>query len=69
MVEAHEGSSRGPIVNIRNADKDRSYYCIGRCDDEVRPVQGSKMPWHYRHRENPDCPYLQAHQGEGLKPE
>lgn len=68
MVEAHEGSPTGRLVHIGRADKDRSYYCAGDCGDEVRPIQGTQMPWHYRHRENPECPYLQAHRGEGWGP-
>jgi len=68
MVEAHEGSPTGPIVHISDADKDQSYFCIGHCGAEVIPVQGEQMPWHYRHKEPSECPYLQAHRGEGWDP-
>jgi hypothetical protein len=68
MVEASEGAPNGPTVHIQNAVRQRTYFCLGNCGDTVTPVQGDDMPWHYRHRENSDCPYRRAHQGEGWRP-
>jgi hypothetical protein len=68
MVEAHEGLRTGPIVHISRANRANAYFCIGHCGDQVIPVQGPHMPWHYRHREDSTCPYLQAHRGEGWGP-
>jgi competence CoiA-like predicted nuclease len=66
MIEAHERTPHGPLVHVNNARKDRSYFCD--CGDEVRPIQGTQMPWHFRHRVDPRCPFLQGHPGEGWGP-
>ena len=51
MVEA---INNGEHVFIRDAEKDDKFECE-HCDREVRPVQGTKLPWHFRHVEKNDC--------------
>lgn len=68
MTEAHQGLPTGRIVHISHATKSQTYFCVGQCGDEVRPIQGEVMPWHYRHEENDACPYLAAHRGDGWGP-
>jgi competence CoiA-like predicted nuclease len=67
MTEAHQRSPTGSRVHISHATKADTYFC-GQCGDEVRPIQGQVMPWHYRHKKNDACPYLAAHQGDGWGP-
>jgi competence CoiA-like predicted nuclease len=66
MVEAHESTPTGPLVHIKEATSEQVYYCPD--GHELRPVQGTEMPWHYRHKEEDNCDYLQDHPGEGWSP-
>lgn len=55
MVEAREGSKTGPMVHIKDAVKQKVYYCAN--GHKLRPIQGRLMPWHYRHVRDRNCAF------------